>query len=80
MRFLANGFSILVLHAKDGEIKAKASRSTTTCEFQKLLCFEHVFLIKTHLTARGALWLQNYSLVGEKSYGKRELLVCNQKY
>jgi hypothetical protein len=38
--------------AKGGEIKAKATRSTTTCEFQKLLCLVLVFLIKTLLTAK----------------------------
>jgi hypothetical protein len=34
------------------EIKAKATESTTTCEFQKDLCFELVFLIKTLLIAK----------------------------
>jgi hypothetical protein len=33
----------LVLNAKWGEIKAKATGSTTTCEFSKLLCLVLVF-------------------------------------
>jgi hypothetical protein len=55
MRFKATSFSVLVLNAKGGEIKAKATGSTVTCEFKKVLCFELVFFIKTFLTARGAL-------------------------
>jgi hypothetical protein len=55
MRFKATSFSVLVLNAKGGEIKAKATGSTVTCVFQKILCFELVFLIKTLLIARGVL-------------------------
>jgi hypothetical protein len=47
MRFNATSFSVLVLNAKRGEIKAKATLSTATYEFQNLLCFELVILIKT---------------------------------
>jgi hypothetical protein len=46
MRFRVTSFSVLVLNAKGGEIKAKAIGSTTTCEFQKLLCFELDFAAK----------------------------------
>jgi hypothetical protein len=64
-----------MLNAKGGEIKAKATGSTTTCEFQNLLC-STCLLIKT-------LLLQNYSLVEEKfDYGKRGsfwLLICQNK-
>jgi hypothetical protein len=35
MRFEATSFSVLVLNLKGGEIMAKATRSTTTCVFQK---------------------------------------------
>jgi hypothetical protein len=42
---------------KGEKLKAKATGSTTTCEFQKLLCLVLVY-IKT-------LLLQNYSLVGK---------------
>jgi hypothetical protein len=31
-----NSSSVLVLNAKGGEIKAKATRSATACEFQKI--------------------------------------------
>jgi hypothetical protein len=55
MRFQATSFSVLVLNAKGGEIKANPIGSTATCVFQKLLCFELVFFIKTLLTASGAL-------------------------
>jgi hypothetical protein len=55
MRFKATSFSVLMLNAKVGEIKTKATGSTTTCVFQKVLCFELVFFIKTLLTTRGAL-------------------------
>jgi hypothetical protein len=41
--FEATNFSVLVLNAKGGEIKVKATGSTATCEFQKLLCLELVF-------------------------------------
>jgi hypothetical protein len=46
MRFKATSFSVLVLNAKGGEIKAKETGSTTTCVFQKVLWFELVFLSK----------------------------------
>jgi hypothetical protein len=55
MRFKATCFFVLVLNAKGGEIKAKATGSTATCVFQKIFCFELVFLIETLLIARGAL-------------------------
>jgi hypothetical protein len=55
MKFEATSFSVLVVNAKQGEIKAKAIESTTTCVFQKLLCFKIVLLMKTLLSARGAL-------------------------
>jgi hypothetical protein len=66
--FKATSFSVLVLNAEGGKIKAKATRSTTTCEFEKLLClwitkiivFSTCLLIETHL-------MQNYSLAEEKS-------------
>jgi hypothetical protein len=49
---------------KGEKLKAKATGSTTTCEFKKILC-SICLLIKT-------LLLQNYSLMGEKfDYGKR---------
>jgi hypothetical protein len=35
MRFKATNFSILVLNAKGEKLKAKATGSTTSCEFQK---------------------------------------------
>jgi hypothetical protein len=37
---------------KGEKIKAKATRSTATCEFQKVFVFELVFLIKTLLIAK----------------------------
>jgi hypothetical protein len=55
MRFKSSSFSILVLNAKGGEIKVKATGSTATCVFHKVSCFELVFLIKILLIARGAL-------------------------
>jgi hypothetical protein len=39
MRLKATSFSVLVFDAKGREIKAKAIRSTATCEFQKLVYF-----------------------------------------
>jgi hypothetical protein len=41
-----------MLNAKGGEIKAKATGSTVTYEFQKLFCFDLVFFIKTFLAAK----------------------------
>jgi hypothetical protein len=55
MRFKATSFFILVLNTKGGEVKAKALGSTSTYGFQKVLCFELLFLIKTLLTISGAL-------------------------
>jgi hypothetical protein len=37
MRFKAASFFVLVLNAKGGEIKAKATRSTTTFEFKRII-------------------------------------------
>jgi hypothetical protein len=37
MRFKAASFSVLVLNAKWGEIKAKATGSTATCEFKRII-------------------------------------------
>jgi hypothetical protein len=61
-----------VLNAKKGEIKAKTTGSTTTCEISKIIVSTYL-LIKT-------LLLQNYSLVGEKSYllEKGEFLAFDQ--
>jgi hypothetical protein len=65
MRFKVTSFSVLVLNAKGGEIKAKAIGSTTTCEFQKLLCFE-LDLIKTLFAAkRSPLIAKLFSSGGE---------------
>jgi hypothetical protein len=64
-----------VLDAKGGEIKAKATGSTTTCEFFKILSVSILgFLSKPS-------YCKNYSLVGEKfDYGKRgEFLAFYQK-
>jgi hypothetical protein len=48
---------------KGEKIKAKATGSSATCEFQKIIVFSTCLLIKT-------LLLQNYSLIGEKfDYG-----------
>jgi hypothetical protein len=55
MKFKATCFSVLVLNAKGGEIMAKATGSTVTCVFQKIFCFELVFLIETLLIAIGAM-------------------------
>jgi hypothetical protein len=52
MRFKATTVSVLVLNAKGGEIKANATGSTTTTEFQKVLCIELVFFIKDLLIAK----------------------------
>jgi hypothetical protein len=55
MRFKATSFSVLMLNAKVGEIKTKATGSTTTCVFQNVLFLNLSFFIKTLLTTRGAL-------------------------
>jgi hypothetical protein len=54
-----------VLNAKGGEIKAKATGSTTTCEFHKGLCFELVFFIKTLLIAKRSPLIAKILLRGE---------------
>jgi hypothetical protein len=55
-----------VLHAKEGEIKAKAIGSTTTCEFFKNFSVS-ILDFWSKLS-----YCKNYSLVGEKfDYGKR---------
>jgi hypothetical protein len=61
-----------VLNAKGGENKAKATGSTSTCEFQRISKII-VFSTKT-------LLMQNYSLVREKSliWEKGELLAFDQ--
>jgi hypothetical protein len=62
-----NSSSILVLDAKGGEIKAKATGSATTCEFF------NSFSVRI-------LYCKNCSLMGEKfDYGKKgEFLVFDQ--
>jgi hypothetical protein len=63
----ATSSSILVLNAKGGEIKAKATRSATTCEFFKKNSVSILVFLSKHS------YCKNYSLVGEKfDYGKRE--------
>jgi hypothetical protein len=53
-----------VLNAKEGEIKAKATGSGTTCEFFKS------FSVRI-------LYCKNYSLMGEKfDYGKKGTFFC----
>jgi hypothetical protein len=58
---------------KGEKLKAKATGSTTTCEFQKLLCLVLVFLSKPS-------YCKNYSLVGERfDCGKKgEFLAFDQ--
>jgi hypothetical protein len=59
-----NSSSVLVLNAKGEEIKAKATRSATTCELFK------VFSVRI-------LHYKICSLMGEKFYyGKRESFWC----
>jgi hypothetical protein len=73
MSFEATSVSVFVLNAKEGEIKAKTNRSTTTCDFQKALCFELFFLIKTLLTRKEkTFYCKTILLWGRNlSYGKR---------
>jgi hypothetical protein len=61
-----------VLHAKGGEIKAKANGSATTCEFQKI---ELEFLVCPKCS-----YYKIWSLVGENfDHGKKgEFLTLNQ--
>jgi hypothetical protein len=57
--------SVLVLNAKGGEIKGKATGSTTTCEFQKFSESILGFWSKP-------LYCKNSSLMAEKfDYGKK---------
>ena len=66
MRFKATSFSVLVLNAKGGEIKAKETGSTTTCVFQKVLWFELVFFITALFAAkRSPLIAKLFSYGGE---------------
>jgi hypothetical protein len=60
-----NSSSILVLNAKGGEIKAKATGSATTCEFQNFSVSILGFLSKP-------FYCKNCSLMDEKfDHGKR---------
>jgi hypothetical protein len=52
----ATSFSILVLNAKGGEIRAKATWSIATCEFLKLLCLVLVFWSKPSWYKTTLLW------------------------
>jgi hypothetical protein len=62
----ATKFSVLVLNAKGGEIKAKATGSTAICEFQNFCIFELVYLIKIILIAkRSSLIIKLFSFGGE---------------
>jgi hypothetical protein len=62
-----------VLNAKGGEIKAKATGSTTTCEFQKLLCLILVVWSKPSYCKNIFLWGRNLY------YGKRgEVFMVDQ--
>jgi hypothetical protein len=66
---------VLVLHAKGGEIKAKANGSANHLWISKIVELESLCLIKT-------LLLQNCSLMGEKfRYGKKgEFMAFDQIY
>jgi hypothetical protein len=76
LRLKATSFSILVVNAKGGEIKTKATRSTTTCEFQKVVCVELVFFIKTLLTAKRSPLIAKLFSYGGESFlmGKEKVL------
>jgi hypothetical protein len=62
--FKATNFSILVFNAKVGEIRDKATGSTTTCEFQKNfkknIVFSTCLLIKTLFCKTTLLWGEIY--------------------
>jgi hypothetical protein len=63
--FRPNSSSVLVLNAKGGEIKAKATRSATTCEFQNFSVNILGFWSKP-------FYFKNRSLMGEElDYGKK---------
>jgi hypothetical protein len=71
MGFEATSVSVLVLNAKGEKVKAKSTGSAGTCEFQKVLCFEPVFLIKTLLIAKMSFLIAKLFLIGRNlSYGK----------
>jgi hypothetical protein len=80
MRFKVASFSVLVLNAKREKLRPKQLDQPTLMSFKKYRVLNLSFFIKTLLTARGALRLQNYSLVGEKSFlwEKGELLAFHQ--
>jgi hypothetical protein len=61
-----------VLNAKGEEIKAKATGSTTMCKFQKDLCSELVFLIKTLLIVKRSRLIAKLFFYGgvKTSHGK----------
>ena len=64
--------SFFVLNAKGKKIKTKATRSAATYAFQKVLCFELVFFIKTLLTDQNPLNIKRSPLIAK-------LLSCREE-
>jgi hypothetical protein len=70
--FKTTSFFILVVNAKGGEIKAKATGSTVTYEFQKLLCLNFSFWSKPSWLKEEPSNCKTTLLSGRNlSYGKK---------
>jgi hypothetical protein len=69
-----------VLIAKGEKLRSKQLDQPPFINSKNYWVLNLSFLIKTLLTPRGALWLQNYYLVGEKSFSQEngKLLAFDQ--